>query len=341
MSNESKKIPLRRNFISLELKIQILDRLKKGEKVTNVAKSLNLNEATIRTIKKNENKIRTAVSAGSSIFANMTARPRAPIIEKMEKILSIWIEESTRQQIPLDGNMIKQKALKIYNYLKKSGESAVEPEFVASKGWFERFKKRFVLRSIRIQGENATVDNELVKNYPEEMQKFISEHGCLPHQVFNVDETDLWWKHLPNRTAITEKEKIESSLNTKMETEESNDATNADLINQELLVEKEEDKTNFMEMTMKVSQTDSEEDNSTDENVEVPNLTVTSIRKGLNLAEELASYFLNVDPSIERSTKFKRELEQCLAPYYELYKNLSTENEQILCTNIVKEEKDI
>ncbi|KAK2575999.1 hypothetical protein KPH14_007358 [Odynerus spinipes] len=256
----------------------------------------------------------------------------------MEKILSIWIDESTKQQIPLDGNIIKQKALKIYNCLKKNGESPVEPEFVASKGWFERFKKRFVLRSIRIQGESASVDNEVVRNYPEELQKFIAEHGFLPHQVFNVDETDLWWKHLSNRTTISDKEKTAPSLDAKVVAEDSEDATAADLTNQDLLVEKEEDKANLMEMTMEVNQTDSEENTSSDENSEIPNLTLTSIRKGINLAEELASYFLNVDPSIERSTQFKRELQQCLTPYYELYKNLSSDSEQIPNADFVKKE---
>lgn len=343
MSNEGKKIPLRRNFISLELKIHILDRLKKGEKVSNVAKSLNLNEATIRTIKKNEHKIRTAVSAGSSIFANMTARPRAPIIEKMEKLLSIWIDESTKQQTPLDGNVIKQKALKIYDYLKKNGESAVDPEFVASKGWFERFKKRFVLRTIRIQGESGSVDNDVVRN-PEELHKFISEHGLLSHQVFNVDEADLWWKNLSNRTPSSKNDKIAANINTKIEADDFEDATATDLTGQEadLLEEKEEDKANVMKMTMEVDQSDSEEDKSVNGSSEISNFTLTSIRNGLNLAEELTSYFLNIDPSIERSTKFKRELEQCLAPYRELYKNLESESSQILSTNdFIKKEENV
>ncbi|XP_017761859.1 PREDICTED: tigger transposable element-derived protein 1-like [Eufriesea mexicana] len=50
-----------RKCISLEEKIKILDRLKSGEKVIIIAKDLNLNEATIRTIKRNEDRIRATV----------------------------------------------------------------------------------------------------------------------------------------------------------------------------------------------------------------------------------------------------------------------------------------
>mgnify|MGYP003519813606 FL=1 len=53
---KEKRKQLKRKFISLEDKIQILNRLKSGEKISSVAKLINLNESTIRTLKKNEEK---------------------------------------------------------------------------------------------------------------------------------------------------------------------------------------------------------------------------------------------------------------------------------------------
>ena len=49
---KEKRKQLKRKFISLEDKIQILNRLKGGEKISSVAKSINLNKSTIRTLKK-------------------------------------------------------------------------------------------------------------------------------------------------------------------------------------------------------------------------------------------------------------------------------------------------
>jgi hypothetical protein len=48
--------------------------------------------------------------------------------------------------------------LKIYNHLKENGESGVDPDFLASKGWFEKFKTRFSLHNIKIQGEIASAN---------------------------------------------------------------------------------------------------------------------------------------------------------------------------------------
>ena len=45
---------VKRKVISLETKIEILDRLRKGDRVVDLAKSYSMNEATIRTIRTNE-----------------------------------------------------------------------------------------------------------------------------------------------------------------------------------------------------------------------------------------------------------------------------------------------
>lgn len=52
MSKEVKKNQMKRKVICLETKIKILDRLRNGERATNIAQYYNMNESTIRTIKK-------------------------------------------------------------------------------------------------------------------------------------------------------------------------------------------------------------------------------------------------------------------------------------------------
>ncbi|XP_054746356.1 tigger transposable element-derived protein 1-like [Anastrepha obliqua] len=111
----------------------------------------------------------------------------------MEQSLTVWIEDMTQRRLPLDGNIIKQKSLKIFNYLKETGQSTTDEDnhqFVASKGWFEKFKKRHALHSLKIQGETASADADAANKYPEQFIKIIEEHGYLPDQIFNADETD-------------------------------------------------------------------------------------------------------------------------------------------------------
>lgn len=166
-----------------------------------------------RLYRKKEHKIRASIAAGS-VSVNMTSHPRAPIIEKMEKALSIWIDDCSKKQIRLDTNIIKQKALKIYNYLKENGESAINPDFVASKGWFDRFRKRVSLQNLKIQGESASADKEAAKTYPKELQEIIEQGGYSRHRVFNADETCHWWEEMPKRTFISKTEKVAPGFKT-------------------------------------------------------------------------------------------------------------------------------
>ncbi|XP_023229771.1 uncharacterized protein LOC111630011 [Centruroides sculpturatus] len=99
---------------------------------------------------------------------------------------------------------------------------------------------------------------------------------------------------------------------------------------QELLVEEEIYEAGLVEMISGIH--DNSEDDSTAEDKEVKKFTLQNIKKGLGLAEQLESYFLNEDPSNERSTKFKRELHKCLAPYKEIYTDLLSKSKQCKIT---------
>ena len=60
---------MKRKLITIETKIQILDRLQNQERVADISRHFEWHELTIRTIKQNVEKIRGAVSSGSSVLA--------------------------------------------------------------------------------------------------------------------------------------------------------------------------------------------------------------------------------------------------------------------------------
>uniref|UniRef100_A0A8C7WWU1 DDE-1 domain-containing protein n=1 Tax=Oryzias sinensis TaxID=183150 RepID=A0A8C7WWU1_9TELE len=63
-------------------------------------------------------------------------------------------------------------------------------EFRASKGWFDRFVRRYQIRSAIFHGEAASADTDAAANYPETFKQLIMENGYKPEQVLNMDETD-------------------------------------------------------------------------------------------------------------------------------------------------------
>ena len=103
----------------------------------------------------------------------------------MEKRLSVWIEDQNQKTAPVDGPIIRRKAISIYNYLKKEAQPDEETEeaesspapssssFPASRGWFDKFKIRYNLHNVKLAGEAASADVEAATEYPKEVQKLI------------------------------------------------------------------------------------------------------------------------------------------------------------------------
>jgi hypothetical protein len=99
--SENKKPQLKRKAISLEKKIQVLDCLDTGEGASAVGKFFDLNKATVRTIKKNQDRIRSSVAAGTAAGSKKACYAREVVLEMMEKALVIWIEDNVQQRIPI------------------------------------------------------------------------------------------------------------------------------------------------------------------------------------------------------------------------------------------------
>lgn len=64
------------------------------------------------------------------------------------------------------------------------------------------------MHNIKLREESASADAVAAKNYPEVLKNIIRTGGYCPEQVFNVDETGLYWKRMPERTFISRDEKF-------------------------------------------------------------------------------------------------------------------------------------
>ncbi|CAM4585433.1 unnamed protein product [Caretta caretta] len=101
------------------------------------------------------------------------------------------------KHMPIDGNTLREKALSLYVLFKppaEVGQPSDKKEFKASQGWLNSFRNRFSLKNVQTTGEAASANEEAAKVYPEQLKKIIEQKGYLPEQVFNTDETGLFWK---------------------------------------------------------------------------------------------------------------------------------------------------
>ncbi|XP_017794536.1 PREDICTED: tigger transposable element-derived protein 1-like [Habropoda laboriosa] len=338
MFNKSSVIRRKRKSMSLDMKMEILNQFEKGEKPSSIAKSYGINESTVRTIKNMRKSIES---------------------KNMEKALVIWIQDNIQKKIPMSSYMIRQKGVSIFNSLKKQGLALAsdkkETDFSGSKGWFEKFKKRYSLHNLKFKGK----------------------------AIFNVDEAALFWKKNPGKTFVTKSIKSVSEFKVNEDRVTLLLCSNASgeqlmkplVINGALrpqaLKEIDINDPPIHWMTNKkawvttnvfrdwfynyfIQETENYMkkkgfpfkirlllDNapgrpsaeSGSECGEPVSLTAENINKVLQLATKLESTALDIDPNIQRVLKFQQDLKKCCSEYQAIYDNLAKDK---LLTNSFK-----
>ena len=157
-----------------------------------------MNKATIRCIKRNATKIWESAKAGASLKGSQSSYARPVEMQRMEKMLATWIEHQNKTRVPISLALIKAKAVSIYDTI----EGEKKP-FIASNSWFNNFQKRYGFHNLKMVGEASSADAQAAAEYPAVLQKIIEDGDYSPKQVFNINETGLYWKKLPNRTYIS------------------------------------------------------------------------------------------------------------------------------------------
>ena len=84
--------------------------IKDGKKIVEVARHFNLNESTLRYIRKEEKKIRATASITFNEESKRVVASRDKFIVKTESVLAFWINDCRKKNIPLDSIVIREKA---------------------------------------------------------------------------------------------------------------------------------------------------------------------------------------------------------------------------------------
>uniref|UniRef100_A0A7N5JAM7 HTH CENPB-type domain-containing protein n=1 Tax=Ailuropoda melanoleuca TaxID=9646 RepID=A0A7N5JAM7_AILME len=195
-----------RKAITLDIKLEVLRRFEVGEKLSQIAKALGLAVSTVATIRDNKEKIKANSQIATPLRASRLTRHRSAVMETMERLLHVWLEDQSQRNVPLSVTIIQEKAKSLFDDLQRErGGSSQTEKFSASKGWFVRFKERHCLPHFKM---NSTAPgNKDV--YLEALRSIIEEGKYTPQQVFNVDETGLYWKRMPEGMFISVEEKAE------------------------------------------------------------------------------------------------------------------------------------
>ena len=109
---------------------------------------------------------------------------------EVEDILIQWVTNARLSNLAITDEIIRMKAKEIAQLL------AIELN--ASVGWTVNFKKRYGISSKKLSGESASADMDAVSSGIIAARAAIARFE--PRNVFNVDETGLFYRMLPEKS---------------------------------------------------------------------------------------------------------------------------------------------
>jgi hypothetical protein len=112
----------------------------------------------------------------------------------VEKLLMVWINEKQLACDSVSEDIICEKARLLYSDITRDTPGSNAEEFKASKWWSDNFKKRTGIHSVVGHGEAASSNNDAAEKFVEELKDFVDRDGFISEQVFNCEETGLFWK---------------------------------------------------------------------------------------------------------------------------------------------------
>ena len=111
---------------------------------------------------------------------------------KLEEALNHWFQNvMSNKNITLNGPLIQAQAIKYATMLQCL-------DFKASNGWLDGFKKIHNISFKTVVGEAGLVDTKVIEDWFKILPDLIKGYDWS--EIFNADETALFFKALPNKT---------------------------------------------------------------------------------------------------------------------------------------------
>uniref|UniRef100_A0A8C4S6C2 HTH psq-type domain-containing protein n=1 Tax=Erpetoichthys calabaricus TaxID=27687 RepID=A0A8C4S6C2_ERPCA len=135
-------------------------------------------------------------------------------LKEKEKILKLYSEKSCghyKRMRECEYPVIEQCVLKWF--VQARDRNLGHSEFKASNGWLDKFKKIHGIVFNRLCGESAQVSEEDCSHWIQKLPEIVQDYS--PDDVFNADETGLFFKCIPDKTMTFKGEPCHSGKKSK------------------------------------------------------------------------------------------------------------------------------
>ena len=182
----------KRKRLTLRKKIEIVDFCETHTElgVRRVAEKFEVGKTQISVMLKDKELLRKEWISNKNENEKWTKRQKTETRTTDDEVMD-WFTKLREKNMPISGSMIQEKSRDV---AKKHGVS----ECHGSNGWLEKFRKRHNISYKAVCGEAAAVDKEAVEAWKAKLPGIIAKYES--RDIFNADETGLFFRVLPNKT---------------------------------------------------------------------------------------------------------------------------------------------
>ncbi|XP_054744414.1 jerky protein homolog-like [Anastrepha obliqua] len=197
----------KRIVVSMDTRLKVLRRIDNGESVAKICAEFNVGKSTVNDWRRDRRSIEefcSKMESDRNLYSRCTRKN--PICEVVDEALWIWFLQERRRGTPIGGPILKEKALAIHQKINIGGD------FVASDGWLNRWKKRHGIHFAHVSGEKMSANTSGATEFKTNFGEMVKTEELSPEQVYNMDETGLNIKMLPETTFLGSHEQSASGF---------------------------------------------------------------------------------------------------------------------------------
>ncbi|XP_062558071.1 jerky protein homolog-like [Armigeres subalbatus] len=194
-SNVSEPPKKKHVVLTLQQKLQAIRSVENGSTVTKVSREYNIGRTTLLGFIKNRETIENTAYKYQETGVTERRTMKTAKLVALEEALYLWILQERRKKHIL----IPEITRNVYD---------LDVQFSSSNGWYDRFRKRYGLKMIGVEGERASANVNAFEQFKVNFIQQIQENRYEKWEIYNADESALFVKLLPSRTLVLNDEDI-------------------------------------------------------------------------------------------------------------------------------------
>jgi hypothetical protein len=158
--------------------------------------NLKIKQPLVSAWLKDEAKWRTLGEETGQAGDRSAKRVRQTEHPEIDEMMYLWVSKAMGDGILLTGEVLRQKWHAFADLVGVPGDDHLK----LSNGWLESFKRRNGLKEWKRHGEAASADMchmSTVERERQRIQELIKKYGYELRDIFNMDETGLFYGYVP------------------------------------------------------------------------------------------------------------------------------------------------